>query len=256
MTSVRIIDVAAPPSERLLCACAAFGLAVRYQPAQPRAGAPRRAADARGILRSLHPGQLALITGPSGGGKSSLLHDIADAARAQHEQVLELPPPSTDPDTPIIDLLDLPLAESLGTLARAGLADATMLGRAPTQLSDGERFRLRLALAMSTCRAPVTLLIDEFASTLDRTTARCLCRALRRWQPRQQAEGRAIRIIAATAHHDIAEWLEPDLIAVVPLGGAPVELSAQIARSHPPALRRPRRSPRPSPPASRDTQAA
>src|SRR5437899_492525 len=148
-SSVRIIDVAAPPSERLLRACAAFGLAVRYQPGRPRAGAPARSADARAILRALRPGQVALLTGPSGGGKSSLLHDIAQAAQAEHQDVLELPPAPTDPGTPIIDLLELPLAQSLATLARAGLADATLLGRSSTELSDGERFRLRLALAMS-----------------------------------------------------------------------------------------------------------
>jgi ABC-type ATPase with predicted acetyltransferase domain len=243
---VRVIDVSTPPSERLLRACAAFGLAVRHTPSRPRAGRVTRSADARAILDSLEAGRLALITGPSGGGKSSLLEDIANASRSRAQRVLTLPEAPHDPDTPIIDLIHSPLAESLAALARAGLGDATLLGRSSVQLSDGERFRLRLALAMSACAddpGPLTVQVDEIASTLDRTTARCLCRALRRWLVRQVADGRDLRLIVATAHSDVAEWLDPDLVAVVPLGGGPIEvtrasLKLRSIQPHTPALQR------------------
>ena len=92
------------------------------------------------------------------------------------------------------------------------------------------------------------IMIDEFASTLDRTTARCVCRALRRWVMRcgalkhgehgEHRGGRAdrigvrnrfeepeVRVVVASAHDDIAAWLEPELIAVARLGGGAAELS-------------------------------
>ena len=70
-----------------------------------------------------------------------------------------------------------------------------------------------MAVALSaTPEGPTTLLIDEFASVLDRTTARCLCHALRRWL----RHAPHTRIIAATAHDDVAPWLEPDLHTTTP----------------------------------------
>jgi uncharacterized protein len=233
MSSLRIINVSSPPTPRLLRACAAFGLALRRS-AKP--GGPRRARDARRILRGLALGQVALITGPSGGGKSSLLEDIGRQAARRREPVLPLPLPSRE--APIIDLIPGPLAHAIAVLARAGLADATLLARTPSRLSEGERFRLRLALAMASihraaasrgdrtgrARCGVTLLIDEFASMLDRTTARCLCLALRRWLDRAGSEG--VRVVVATAHHDVARWLEPEWTVVVPLGGAPLTIAA------------------------------
>jgi hypothetical protein len=253
---MRVVNVSSPPTTRLLRACAAFGLALRHapNPTPTDTRRPRRPADARRILRSLAPGRIALITGPSGGGKSSLLQDISAQAAQTPEHILPLPHPPRE--APIIDLIPGPLAEAIATLARAGLGDATLLPRTPAELSEGERFRFRLALTMAqihratdfaahgsrthlkeqtprrsrcempaTPTPPTTILIDEFASTLDRTTARCLCHALRRWLARTNEQGSRVRLIIATAHHDVARWLEPDLVAVVPLGKAAIEFN-------------------------------
>lgn len=219
-TPLRIIEVASRPSPRLLRACAAFGLGVR-RTNDPSRSRPRHTSEARII--ALSPSKLTLITGPSGSGKSALLADVALAARRTARSVLPLPEP--DREVPIIDLIPGRLADAIAMLARAGLGDATLLGKTPAQLSEGERFRFRLALALASRNPekPTTILIDEFASTLDRTTARCLCVALRRWLDREQAG--ATRLILGTAHHDVAAWLRPDLTAVIPLGGGPVEFT-------------------------------
>src|SRR5436190_17912878 len=111
---MRVVDVSSRPTTRLLRACAAFGLALRHTPAlsaTPTDGRPRRAALARRILSALAPGQVALITGPSGGGKSSLLEDIGAEAARRREHVLPLPHPARE--APIIDLIPGPLAEAI-----------------------------------------------------------------------------------------------------------------------------------------------
>jgi energy-coupling factor transporter ATP-binding protein EcfA2 len=167
---------------------------------------------------------MTLITGPSGGGKSSLMREVAAAARTQGGRVITSC--GALPDRPIIDLVRAPLERALATLARAGLADAALLARTPQELSEGQRLRLRLALAISKIERtvpPAIVLIDEFASTLDRATARCLCRALRRQLDQDQ---RLVgRLVLATAHHDVADWLEPDMVVVVPLGNAEPEFT-------------------------------
>ncbi len=111
-------------------------------------------------------------------------------------------------------------------LAGAGLADAwVMLSRA-RRLSAGEAWRLALARAMGkaertqhaagtsavaepSTRHARTLLIDEFASVLDRHTASVLARLVRRW-----ARASGVRVICATAHDDVLEPLGPDAIVV------------------------------------------
>lgn len=202
-------------SARLLRACALFGLdpALDVPLHQARLAHARDAAQR--IDNALAPGEVALITGPSGAGKSLILHALrshlgpraahldADAARRARGR------------RPVLSLLRLPLRAALDLLARAGLADATLLARAPDQLSDGQRWRLALALAMSRTPPRGTLLIDEFASPLDRTTAVCLARTLRRWARRS-----GVRIAAATAHDDLLEPLAPALL-ILPRHDAP-----------------------------------
>jgi len=214
MSLIHTLDINTEPSQRLLEACATFGLAVRHTTTDTTR--PTFTLEARALHAQLKPGDLVLIQGASGSGKSSLLDELARlATRNNHTVIRATTPPTTDPHTPhtpLIDLIDLPLADALRTLAHAGLADATMLSRSRYQLSEGERFRLRLAQALAASRAsdrapttPTTLIIDEFASVLDRPTARCLCFALRRFLARQP-----LTVILATAHDDVRAWLSPD----------------------------------------------
>ena len=77
---------------------------------------------------------------------------------------------------PLIDALPGPVDDGSATLAACGLSEARLLLRTPAELSDGQRYRFRLALRPGpeahgaaprrSCSA------DEFAAVLDRTLAK------------------------------------------------------------------------------------
>lgn len=186
------------PSAKLLRACAAFGLGVERVPARGRVPGAERAA--RAIDRLLRPGEIALVAGPSGCGKSTVLRALARRWRAREVAVGRS-------RRAIIDAIPGGPARAMRTLAMAGLGDALLLPRRPGELSEGERWRFALARAMSRRGRP--LVLDEFASVLDRATARSVSRTLSRWARR---EGR-VRVACATAHDDVERWLAPEVVA-------------------------------------------
>lgn len=202
------------PSARLLKVCALFGIS--HNPVCNDAGRARSAAHQ---LRSMPRGHIALLTGPSGGGKSLILRQLASETRPA--------PILVDPSrrirwraSAVIDQFPAPIASALACLARAGLAEAAILAAHPRNLSDGQRFRLLLALAMHRAlnqRPRPMLLIDEFCSTLDRITARNIARTFHRW-----IKAERLRAICATANDDILETLAPDTLVYQPLHAAAI----------------------------------
>ena len=201
--SIPSVECASAPSARLLRAIAPFGLLARRaeHPAPPP---PPPAAVDR--VLALSGGSIALVTGPSGCGKSTLMRAIADAARVPIVDGLLRDTPD---DRPLPDLFAGPLHEALRSLTASGLAEPRLWARSVGELSEGQRLRLGLALAMSRARgsARSLVLLDEFCSTLDRVTARGVSRTLRRWASGQPG----VLVVCATAHDDLAEFLRPDL---------------------------------------------
>ncbi len=149
----------------------------------------------------VRPGDVVFVTGPSGSGKSVLLTRLHEAvcrapiaARAVSLAGIDL-----SEDRPVIDLLGGPLDRRLRLLSTAGLADAFLLLRTPAELSDGQRYRLRLARAIERLLfddeeetrlasgaakqdSPKRVLVaDEFCSTLDRLCAGPLPTACGGW---------------------------------------------------------------------------
>ena len=122
------------------------------------------------------------MTGPTGSGKSTILRLLGEQLAARGDRAI-VPTPCPPPERALVDQFRAPLNRTLRLLARVGLADAMLLGLRPAQLSEGQRWRLTLALAMEDAagRGPgATLILVEFASTLDRLSARCLARVLGR----------------------------------------------------------------------------
>jgi len=201
---------------------------------------------ARDLDIPLQPGDLVLLTGGSGSGKSSLLRALVAQLEVQSDksQVTSdeadaaalvpclLPPgPSSllhlqqlDLGTQIlVDALPLEFEESLQLLATCGLGEAPLMLRTPQELSDGQRYRFALALAIA--RKPRWIVADEFAALLDRTTAKVIAHNVRRL-----ADRTGIGFLLATAQDDIEADLEPDLCVTCELDG---QIDVREARVEP-----------------------
>ncbi len=170
---------------------------------------------------NLSPSRLIFVTGASGSGKSTVLQLIHE--QLKHEELTHALNFNSMPaieDRPLVDVFPKrPLSDVLRLLSLAGLNDAFVMLRKPSQLSDGQRYRLRLAQAMAMTEAKVRsdqlsiILADEFCSTLDRTTAKAIARNVRRWVTRSGA-----CFVAATTHDDLLEALSPDTLIEKHLG--------------------------------------
>ena len=130
-----------------------------------------------GLELDVQPQQIVLFTGPSGSGKSSLLRAVSDQLKASAGHVLIDIMAVSLTDRPLVDALPLEVKESLDLLAACGLSEAQLLLRTPSELSEGQRYRFRLALGLAQLRqrskgSAGWLIADEFTATLDRTLAK------------------------------------------------------------------------------------
>ena len=129
---------------------------------------------------------------------------------------------------PLIDSLPGTVEDRLATLASCGLSEARLLLRTPFELSEGQRYRFRLALGLaqlgarnsergaenqevssvpsSAFHVPRFLVADEFTATLDRALAKVIAFNVRKLVSRT-----GVGVLAATTHEDIVEDLQPDL---------------------------------------------
>lgn len=158
------------------------------------------------------PGTLTLITGPSGSGKTRLLTSMA-SRQPTARLVQSLPFPD---DVCVLDAVapTAEIAQAMGLLTACGLGEPATWLRPFDELSDGERFRARLARAVSLCRTkPKLLLCDNFAEPLHHRLAVALAHNLRKLVSRN-----GLTAVVAGTREDVVAALRPDRI--VRLGGS------------------------------------
>jgi ABC-type ATPase with predicted acetyltransferase domain len=149
-------------------------------------------------------GDVAYITGQSGSGKSLLLRDLIVQMRAEGLKVKNLDEIELK-EEPVIELLGDSTGRAAELLAKAGISDAWIYIRKPSELSDGQRYRLKLALLLDS-DADVWA-ADEFGAVLDRTTAKAVA-----FNMAKVARSVGKTLMVATTHDDMIEELGPDLI--------------------------------------------
>lgn len=152
------------------------------------------------ILRDIpvKVGGVTYVTGYSGSGKSTLLRLIMQ----RHTRVL-VPAPPLDETLPLIDLVGTNVKEAMEVFGWAGLGEAFIYLTPYQCLSDGQKARAQLALALS--QKPELLIVDEFLSNLDRVTAKVVAYNFQR-----VCRTSGTHAVVATAHADLLEPLAPD----------------------------------------------
>ncbi|MFQ5494974.1 MAG: hypothetical protein ACE5EX_06295, partial [Phycisphaerae bacterium] len=156
----------------------------------------------------LAPGHVVLIVGPSGSGKTTALQRVYQTCPgALAEWRVGFPTGRA-----IIDHVApwAALSRSLSILTACGLGEARLWVRSYETLSDGERFRARLARGVALqCRgrAAGLLLCDEFCGTLHERLARAVSFNLGKLARRC-----GLSLVVASGRDDIAHDLRPDTI--------------------------------------------
>jgi len=134
---------------------------------------------------------IGLIVGPSGTGKSHLLADFGATDYPTWDRERAIVSQFANPD------------DAIDRLGSVGLNTVRSWLKPYHVLSNGERHRADMARMIGDDAC-----IDEFTSVVDRTVAHATANAVRQFVKRRKFE----RVVFATCHYDVGEWLEPDWV--------------------------------------------
>ncbi|MHC4462435.1 MAG: ATP-binding cassette domain-containing protein [Planctomycetota bacterium] len=158
----------------------------------------------------INDGDIVYITGPSGAGKSVLLGELEKSIPASDR--VNLARIKLPRDKTLIDCIDGDFMTALRTLSTAGLNDVFCVLNQPSNLSDGQKYRFRLAMALAAGKKFV--FADEFCSELDRITAAVIAYNIHKFAKRT-----GVTFILASSHDDILLDLLADVLVTKELSG-------------------------------------
>jgi hypothetical protein len=108
-------------------------------------------------------------------------------------------------------------------LSAMGLSSVPTWLRPFNTLSNGEQYRANLAYIVGKAKENDVILIDEYTSVVDRDVAKAMSNALQKYIRKNNK-----RIVLASCHFDIMEWLLPDWIYSPSKGR--LEIASQLRR--------------------------
>jgi len=190
-------ETAAPkPSDRVVAVAEGFGLGIDQW---------EKFVVYDNVELKIGPKDIVYITGDSGSGKSVLLKALEkDIKQDMGLTCINISDIKPDRNKPLIETVGKTLEESLELLSKVGLNDAFLFLRSYEQLSDGQKYRYKIA-KMIESKAQFWVM-DEFAATLDRDTAKIVTFNL---QKLARQQGKAV--LAATTHTDLFLDLNPSV---------------------------------------------
>ena len=199
MKSIRLFSKtrysdAAGPGSRGLEAAAFFGLKKHQF---------RRRIIMPEIDISVKTGQVCLITGPSGTGKTLLLKSLYACAGSRAAMASSRCEP--EKFTTLVDASTGSAFQAMKRLYRCGLRDAYAMLSHREWLSGGERFRFSLSQALAADAE--FIFCDEFCSSLDDVSAVSVSRCIR-----SLADAGRVGFVLAGWREDIIELLSPEII--------------------------------------------
>jgi ABC-type ATPase with predicted acetyltransferase domain len=173
----------------------------------------------RGVSLTVEPGNVVVVTGPSGAGKTVLLDVIAGTLRTglslggSVRRPRNIKPGYLRPilsKQSLIEIFGHPNVEAgIRALSLVGLSDAYLYLRRFSELSAGQQYRAMLAdLVRRKCNLAI---IDEFCSTLDPVTAHTVAASLSKL-----ARTAGLTAVVAAPHTNLfLQALQPDKVVTL-----------------------------------------
>jgi len=153
------------------------------------------------VTIKISPTDIIYVTGESGSGKSVFLRALE---KDLGDEAINIENIQVDSDKPIVETVGGNLEEALELLSRVGLNDAYLFIRRYSELSEGQKYRYRIAKLIESDGQ--FWIMDEFASTLDREMAKIVA-----FNVQKQARRNQKAVIAATTHTDLFGDLAPSV---------------------------------------------